>query len=126
MNNEPQETLASGRPRRRAANVHPGRIVLENQPKKPTSAQKEVNGDRAREALAVKVAAMKKGYQRIGSIEDKMELDQSSALSGSRPIKPRAHPRPGGVPENPSQVNDNGTYDAPWLTWKTMLVELLR
>ncbi|KAI5997455.1 hypothetical protein EDD15DRAFT_2528599 [Pisolithus albus] len=54
---------------------------------------------------------MKKGYQRIGSIEDKMELDQSSALSGSRPIKPHAHPRPGGVPKNPSQVNDNATNE---------------
>ncbi|KAI6021330.1 hypothetical protein BKA83DRAFT_4126225 [Pisolithus microcarpus] len=55
----------------------------------------------------MKVAVMKKGYQRIGNIKDKMEFDQSSTISGSRHMKPHTHLHPASAPKNPSQVNDN-------------------
>ncbi|KAI6104544.1 hypothetical protein EDD16DRAFT_1750002 [Pisolithus croceorrhizus] len=106
MDDPPQQTLASGRPKRRAANVHPGRIVLDNQPKRQTSAQKEADSERAREALAMKVAAMKKGYQRVSDIEDRMGVEQSSAIPSDKPVKPR--PRLRTVARNPSQTGDHG------------------
>ncbi|KAI6156936.1 hypothetical protein BKA82DRAFT_25941 [Pisolithus tinctorius] len=90
----PQETLASGRPKRQVANVHPGRIVLDSQPRRQTSAEKEANNECAREALAKKVAALKRGYQWISEIEDEMEVNQSGVATGAKPIKPCPHPRP--------------------------------
>ncbi|KAI6158833.1 hypothetical protein EDD17DRAFT_1511765 [Pisolithus thermaeus] len=111
MDDPPQQTLASGRPKRRAANVHPGRIVLDNQPKRQTSAQKEADSERAREALAMKVAAMKKGYQRVSDIEDRMGVEQSSAIPSDKPVKPR--PRLRTVARNPSQTGDHGGMSEP-------------
>ncbi|KAI6120221.1 hypothetical protein EDD17DRAFT_1785520 [Pisolithus thermaeus] len=111
MDDPPQQTLASGRPKRRAANVHPGRIVLDNQPKRQTSAQKEADSERAREALTMKVAAMKKGYQRVSDIEDRMGVEQSSAIPSDKPVKPR--PRLRTVARNPSQTGDHGGMSEP-------------
>ncbi|KAI6163276.1 hypothetical protein EDD17DRAFT_1814972 [Pisolithus thermaeus] len=111
MDDPPQQTLASGRPKRRAANVHPSRIVLDNQPKRQTSAQKEADSERAREALAMKVAAMKKGYQRVSDIEDRMGVEQSSAIPSDKPVKPR--PRLRTVARNPSQTGDHGGMSEP-------------
>ncbi|KAI6034660.1 hypothetical protein BKA83DRAFT_4121728 [Pisolithus microcarpus] len=91
MDNPPQQTLASGRPKRQAANVHPGRIILDNQPKRQTSEQKEADTKHTREALTVKVAAMKKGYQHVSDIKDRMEIEQSSAISSDKPVKPCPH-----------------------------------
>lgn len=103
MDNPPQQTLASGRPKRWAANVHPGRIVLDNQPKRQTSEQKEADTERAREALAVKV--------------------ESSAISGDKPVKPR--PRLRTTARNLSRTGDHdGKYRIPLLMWKTMLTEV--
>ncbi|KIO09198.1 hypothetical protein M404DRAFT_22387 [Pisolithus tinctorius Marx 270] len=90
----PQETLASGRPKRQVANVHPGRIILDSQPRRQTSTEKEANNERTREALAKKVAALKRGYQQIGKIEDEMEVNQSGVAAGTKPIKPCPHPHP--------------------------------
>ncbi|KAI6122924.1 hypothetical protein EDD16DRAFT_1778788 [Pisolithus croceorrhizus] len=111
MDDPPQQTLASGRPKRRAANVHPGRIVLDNQLKRQTSAQKEADSERAQEALAMKVAAMKKGYQRVSNIEDRMGVEQSSAIPSDKPVKP--HPRLCTVARNPSQTGDHGGMSEP-------------
>ncbi|KAI6159026.1 hypothetical protein EDD17DRAFT_1762951 [Pisolithus thermaeus] len=111
MDDPPQQTLASGRPKCRAANVHPGRIVLDNQPKRQTSAQKEADSERAREALAMKVAAMKKGYQRVSDIEDRMGVEQSSAIPSDKPVKPR--PRLRTVARNPSQTGNHGGMSEP-------------
>ncbi|KAI6142022.1 hypothetical protein BKA82DRAFT_27338 [Pisolithus tinctorius] len=84
----PQETLASGHPKRQVANVHPGRIVLDSQPRRQTSTEKEANNECTWEALAKKVAALKRGYQWIGEIEDKMEVNQGGVAAGTKPIKP--------------------------------------
>ncbi|KAI5995264.1 hypothetical protein F5J12DRAFT_896479 [Pisolithus orientalis] len=90
----PQETLASGCPKHQVANVHPGRIVLDSQPRRQTSAEKEANNECTQEALAKKVAVLKRGYQRIGEIEDEMEVNQSGVAAGTKPIKLCPHPRP--------------------------------
>jgi len=87
-------TLASGRPKRRTANVHPGQIVLDSQPKRRTSAQKQADDNCAQEALAAKVTAMQKGYQRVSNIEERMQMDQTTdSAIGARPVRPRPRPR---------------------------------
>ncbi|KAI6140160.1 hypothetical protein BKA82DRAFT_4019654 [Pisolithus tinctorius] len=83
----PQETLASGCPKRQVANMHPGRIVLDSQPRRQMSTEKEANNECTWEALAKKVAALKRGYQQIGEIKDEMEVNQSGVATSAKPIK---------------------------------------
>ncbi|KAI5994086.1 hypothetical protein F5J12DRAFT_962761 [Pisolithus orientalis] len=68
--------------------MHPGRIVLDSQPRRRTSVEKEANNECTWEALAKKVAVLKRGYQWIGEIEDEMEVNQSGVAAGTKPIKP--------------------------------------
>ncbi|KAI6141205.1 hypothetical protein BKA82DRAFT_4018824 [Pisolithus tinctorius] len=90
----PQETLASGHLKCQVANVHPGRIVLDSQLRRQTSAEKEANNKHTWEALAKKVAALKRGYQQISEIKDKMEVNQGGVAAGAKPIKLCPHPHP--------------------------------
>ncbi|KAI6097478.1 hypothetical protein F5141DRAFT_1220042 [Pisolithus sp. B1] len=56
----------------------------------------------------MKVAAMKKGYQHVSETEDKMEFEQSSTISGDRPVKPCPHLHTANVARNVSQTGDHG------------------
>jgi len=107
---DPTESLSSGRPKRRAANVHPGRVLLEGQTKRRTSAQKQADDDSARETLAAKVAALQKGHQRVSDIEEQMKMDQGNdTFVIARPLKPRPRPRVRAANMAVTKENSNNT-----------------
>ncbi|KAI6000308.1 hypothetical protein F5J12DRAFT_894753 [Pisolithus orientalis] len=92
--------------------MHPGRIVLNSQPRRQTSAEKEANNERTQEALAKKVAVLKRGYQWISKIKDEMEVNQSGVTASAKPIKPcpHPHPRPHAVGRQRNE-SDDGTNE---------------
>ncbi|KAI5997240.1 hypothetical protein F5J12DRAFT_785185 [Pisolithus orientalis] len=57
----------------------------------------EANDECTQEALTKKIAVMKKGYQWISKIEDKMEVNQCGVATGAKPVKPCPCPHPHAV-----------------------------
>jgi len=88
----------SSRPHQSNANLHPGQIVVDSQVHRHTSEQKKADDEALQWAKDAQLAAVQKGYERIGAIEDKMaekQLKESADLENPiRPLKPWPRPRP--------------------------------
>lgn len=85
----------SQRPRRTNANLHPGQIVVDSQVHRRTSQQKRIDDEALQQAKDAQLAAVQKGYDRIGAIENTMAEQQWGSAHQEVPIKPlRPRPRP--------------------------------
>jgi len=86
------------RPRRSNANLHPGQVVIDSQSHRRTSEQKKADDEALQWVKDTQLAAVQKGYERVGAIEDTMADKQSKENTDLenpiKPLKPRPRPRP--------------------------------
>ena len=89
------------RPRQEKANLHPGRIILETQIKRHTSAQKKADDLRMQEAIDAQAAATQQAHARVSKMETAMEDRQvTQDAAKAKPVRPRQAPASRGRPTN--------------------------